>query len=74
MNCLAEGTGLKELMPLLEAQMQALLEPVMAAPMSVSEGNGDTSLPIISMPNSLRTIYGPARLELADNRRASLSS
>jgi hypothetical protein len=55
MDCPAEGTGLKELTTLLEAQMQALLEPVVAAPMSASEGNGEPSLPIISMTNSLRT-------------------
>jgi hypothetical protein len=54
MNCSAEGIGLKELTALL-AQMQALLEPVVAASMSVNKGNGDIPLPIISMFNSLRT-------------------
>jgi hypothetical protein len=51
MNCSAEEIGLKELTTLLVPQMQALLEPVVAAPMSVSEGKGDAPLPITSMSN-----------------------
>jgi hypothetical protein len=67
---------LKGLTTLLGTQMQALLEPVVDAPISVSEDNGDTSLPVISMSSSLTEnktkIYSSARLELADNRWASV--